>query len=68
MAPINSKLLNIIGENLPGANIIPISRKYYNETAGYDYLKQLSFHEDAEAIKVAVSEKFYAVTALAAVS
>lgn len=63
----NSKLPGTIEENLPGARVTPLPRKYYNEKIGTDYIARLSFKSEAEAVQVALSGKFYAVSAAAAV-
>ncbi|KAF3926373.1 hypothetical protein AA313_de0203102 [Arthrobotrys entomopaga] len=62
-----SKLPKIIEENLPGASITPLPRKYYNEKVGYEFISRLSFKSEAEAVEVAISGKFYAIAATAAV-
>ncbi|KAF8468982.1 muts domain V-domain-containing protein [Kalaharituber pfeilii] len=64
--PIKSKLVCIVEETIPDAKLLQIPRKYYNEQTGHSYIQTLAFKEDAEAIKVAISVKFYTVSALAA--
>lgn len=46
--------------------ITQVPRKYYNEQMGHDYIQQLAFSDDIAGIKVAVSAKFYAISAAAA--
>ncbi|KAJ8102776.1 muts domain V-domain-containing protein [Lipomyces tetrasporus] len=65
--PAKSKLCSIIEDNLPGAKLIPIARKYFNESIGHDYISQLSFPKDVESISVLIASKFFPVCALAAV-
>ncbi|KAK9377113.1 muts domain V-domain-containing protein [Lipomyces chichibuensis] len=67
MQPIKSKLCSIIEDNLPGAKLIPIARKYFNESIGQDYISQLSLPKDLESIRVLIASKFFPVCALAAV-
>ncbi|KAK6538181.1 MutS protein msh4 [Orbilia ellipsospora] len=62
-----SKLPKIIEENLPGARITSLPRKYYNEKVGYEFISRLSFKSEAEAVQVAISGKVYAISATAAV-
>lgn len=65
--PIKSKLVSIVEDNIPSAKIIQVPRKYYNEQTGHSYIQTLTLKEDAEAIKVAISAKFYAMSTVAAV-
>ena len=44
-----------------------IDRKYWSETAGIDYIQQLAFKQDVEAVKVSVGGNFYATCCIAAV-
>ncbi|KAK6362814.1 MutS protein msh4 [Orbilia blumenaviensis] len=67
MASKTPKLPNIINQNLPGARVTTLPRKYYNEKIGLDYISRLSFKSEAEAVQVAISGKFYAISAAAAV-
>jgi DNA mismatch repair protein MSH4 len=62
-----SKMLSFIEENIPDIHIIPLDRKYYAETAGLDYIQQLAFVEDVEAIKIAIGGNYFATCCLAAV-
>ena len=62
-----SKLPSIIQENLSGARLATLPRKYYNEKIGMDYISRLSFKSEVEAVQVAISGKFYAISAAAAV-
>lgn len=65
----NSKLPSIL-EHDPQLCQIPVEnldRKYWSETAGLEYIQNLAFKEDLEAIKVAIQSHFYATSAFAAV-
>lgn len=64
-----SKLLQILQANLPGwAPVQAIHRKYWDKTAGVNYVRDLAFMEDVEAIKVSIDGNFYATCCFAAVS
>lgn len=64
--PRKSTLLSIMEHSIPGTTITQVPRKYYNEQMGHDYIQQLAFADDIAGIKVAVSAKFYAISAAAA--
>lgn len=49
-----SKLFSFVETNRPGLPIVVVDRKYWSETAGVDYIQQLAFKQDVEAIKVSV--------------
>ncbi|KAI4211373.1 MAG: hypothetical protein LQ351_005799 [Letrouitia transgressa] len=61
-----SNLFSIVEVNLPQLRITVIDRKYWAETAGIDYIQQLAFKQDVEAIKVSVGGNFYATCCIAA--
>ncbi|XXG94172.1 MutS protein msh4 [Hypoxylon texense] len=61
-----SSLLSIIEEELPETPIEPLDRKYWSETAGFEFIQSLAFREDLEAIKVAIEGNFYATCSFAA--
>lgn len=63
-----SKLLSIIRENLADLDcrIELIDRRYFAETTGLEYIDQLAFKEDAEAIKQAIGGNYFAVCCFAA--
>ena len=65
-----SKLFSIIEDSLEDldSEIRLLDRRYWAETAGLDYIQQLAFTEDVEALKTAVSGNYYAVCCFAAVS
>ena len=62
-----SKLCAIIEESLAGIRIVGLDRKYWAETAGLEYIKQLAFTEDVEAIKVSLGGNYFATCCIAAV-
>ncbi|GIZ49485.1 hypothetical protein CKM354_001251500 [Cercospora kikuchii] len=63
-----SKLFSIVEEHLEdiGCLITLLDRKYWAETAGLEYIQQLGFPEDIEAIKTAVTGNYFAVCSFAA--
>ena len=65
--PNKSKLYSIIETNLIDLPITPIDRKYWAEITGVEYIQQLAFKEDIEAIKVSIGGNFFATCCLAAV-
>ena len=65
-----SKLFSTVEANLPmlpNTRMVIIDRKYWAETAGLDYIQQLAFKQDVEAIKVSLGGNFYATCCIAAV-
>ncbi|KAL8703111.1 MAG: hypothetical protein Q9201_003702 [Fulgogasparrea decipioides] len=62
-----SKLYSIVEYNVPNLRITVIDRKYWSETTGLEYIQQLAFRQDVEAIKVSVGGNFYATCCIAAV-
>lgn len=62
-----SKLYSVIEGNLPHIRISPIDRKYWTETTGMEYIQQLAFKQDLEALKVAIEGNYYAICCIAAV-
>ena len=67
VAPAKSKLIQILESNLDfEAPMTPLSRRYWDEGAGNDYIEQLAFKEDVEAIKVSVGGNYFATCCLAA--
>ena len=63
-----SKLYSIIETNIPDLPIILLSRKFWGETTGIEYVERLAFMEDVQAIKISIGGNFYATCCLAAVS
>jgi hypothetical protein len=43
ITPEKSKLCRIIEENLPGASIVSVGRKYFRDEAGMEYINQVLF-------------------------
>jgi DNA mismatch repair protein MSH4 len=68
-APPNakSKMYQVVEENILGARIVPMDRRYWADSAGSEYVQQLAFAEDVEAIKVAVGGNYFALCCFAAV-
>jgi len=62
-----SKMYRVIEENILGARIATVDRRYWSETTGLEYIQHLAFKEDVEAIKVAIGGNFYATCCLSAV-
>lgn len=62
-----SKMFQVVEENILGARILTVDRKYWSEIAGLDYIQQLAFLEDVEAIKVAIGGNYFATCCFAAV-
>jgi DNA mismatch repair protein MSH4 len=64
-----SKLLPIIEECAEelGSKVIGVDRGYFAEDAGHDWIRNLAFPEDLEAIKISVEGNFFAVCCIAAV-
>jgi DNA mismatch repair protein MSH4 len=62
-----SKMISIIEENSIGSKIVSVDRKYWSETSGLEYIQQLSFSEDLEALKIAIDGSYFAICCLAAV-
>ena len=65
---IKSTMYQIVEENILGAKIITVDRKYWSETTGLEYIQQLAFVEDVEAIKVAIGGNYFATCCFCAVS
>lgn len=62
-----SKMYQVIEENILGAKIVTVDRRYWSETTGLEYIQQLAFVEDVEAIKVAIGGNYFATCCFAAV-
>lgn len=62
-----SSLYATIEEELPGVPIVPLSRSYWSETAGLEFIQDLAFKEDVEATKVAIQGNYYATSSFSAV-
>ncbi|KAI8907003.1 muts-like protein 4, isoform CRA_a [Powellomyces hirtus] len=64
--PVKSKLVSVISENLPDVDVVPISRKYFNDNLGTDYIRQYELEDDSGTVVSAVAEKVYCLAATAA--
>jgi DNA mismatch repair protein MSH4 len=64
-----SKLFSIVEENLEAmeSKLTLIDRRYWAEVSGLQYIQDLAFAEDVEALKIAVTGNYYAVCCIAAV-
>jgi DNA mismatch repair protein MSH4 len=64
-----SKLNVCIEENLGHLGALKyVNRRYFAETTGLEYIQNLAFSEDIEAIKVSISGNYFAVCCFSAVS
>ncbi|KAG9248419.1 DNA mismatch repair protein-like protein MutS [Calycina marina] len=61
-----SKMFQIVEDNIIGAKMVVVDRKYWSEHAGLDYIQQLAFVEDVEAIKVAIGGNYFATCCFSA--
>jgi DNA mismatch repair protein MSH4 len=62
-----SKMFQVVEENVLGARITTLDRKYWSETTGLEYIQELAFVQDVEAIKVAIGGNYFATCCFAAV-
>lgn len=62
-----SSLCSTIEEELPDVPLVPLSRKYWSETAGLEYIQSLAFKQDVQSIQVAIDGNFYAICSFSAV-
>ena len=67
ITPVKSKLYSIVEANIPDLEIGTADRRFWAENPGVDYIQNLAFREDVEAIKVAIEGNYYATCCLAAV-
>lgn len=63
-----SKLYSIVETNVPQCPITVMDRRYWSETTGVEYIQQLAFKQDVEAIKVSIGGNYFATCCIAAVS
>ncbi|KAF5878538.1 putative dna mismatch repair protein msh4 protein [Botrytis fragariae] len=61
-----SKMYQIVEENILGARIVTVDRRCWSETSGIEYIQQLAFKEDLEAIKVAIGGNYFSVCCFSA--
>lgn len=64
---IKSKMFKIVEENVIGARLVGVDRKYWSETSGLEFIQQLAFPQDLEALKVAIGGNYFATCCLSAV-
>ena len=64
---LKSKMYQIVEDNILGAEIVTVDRRYWTESAGLEYIQQLAFIEDVEAIKVAIGGNYFATCCFSAV-
>lgn len=62
-----SNMYQLVEENILGARIITVDRRYWSEASGLEFIQQLAFNEDVEAIKVAIGGNYFATCCFAAV-
>lgn len=62
-----STMYKIVEENIIGAKMVQVDRRYWSETSGLEFISQLAFAEDVEAIKVAIGGSYFATCCFAAV-
>lgn len=67
VSPTPSKMYQVMEENVYGAKIVPVDRRYWSETTGLEFIQQLAFVEDVEAIKVAIGGNYFATCCFSAV-
>ena len=65
--PTQSKLYSIVEENIRDIAITSLDRKFWSEDCGVEYIQQLAFKEDIEAIKVAIGGNYFATCCVSAV-
>ncbi|KAI4146782.1 MAG: hypothetical protein LQ340_005811 [Diploschistes diacapsis] len=66
-SPVKSKLFQVLETNLDfDAPLTSITRRYWDETAGSQYIERMAFKEDVEAIKVSVGGNYFATCCLSA--
>lgn len=68
-APPNpkSKMYQIVEENVIGATIVAVGRKYWSETSGLESIQRLAFTQDLDALRVAIGGNYFATCCFAAV-
>lgn len=68
-APPNpkSKMYQIVEENVMGATIVAVDRKYWSETSGLELIQRLAFTQDLDALRVAIGGNYFATCCFAAV-
>ncbi|KAG0369469.1 MutS protein msh4 [Gamsiella multidivaricata] len=67
MDPVNSKLVNIIKENIPSSIIIPVARRLFNDSVGLQYINKYIIKEDSASLLLDIPTKYFCLAATAAV-
>lgn len=67
-----SKLVSIVQGNIDDDNascvvMTNVDRRYWAESTGYDYIRQLAFPEDLDSLKVSIGGNYFAACCFAAV-
>ncbi|KAG0047888.1 MutS protein msh4 [Gryganskiella cystojenkinii] len=65
--PVDSKLVRIIKESLPTSTITPVSRRYFSDASGLDYIKQYIIKEGSASLLLGIPTKYFCLSATAAV-
>ncbi|KAJ3021757.1 MutS protein msh4 [Thoreauomyces humboldtii] len=66
LEPVKSKLITVVGENLPDLDVVPVSRKYFNDNAGLESIQQWQMEDDEGGFILGLSTKVYCLAAAAA--
>ncbi|KAL3417891.1 MutS domain V [Phlyctema vagabunda] len=61
-----SQMEEVIRENIIGAQITSVDRRYWSEKTGIDYINQLAFEDEVRAITFAVEGNYFATCCLSA--
>lgn len=62
-----STMSRMLEENVIGPRMVKLNRKYWSEVSGLEYIQNLAFKDDIEAIKVALDGNYFATCCFAAV-
>ncbi len=65
--PNKSKMYQVVEENIVGARMITVDRQYWCEETGREYLQDLAFEEDIEALKISIGGNYFATCCFSAV-
>ncbi|KAF9990044.1 MutS protein msh4 [Mortierella antarctica] len=65
--PTLSKLVKIIKESVPASTITPVARRYFNDSAGMDYITRYIIKENSSSLLLGIAEKYFCLAATAAV-
>ncbi|KAJ3055925.1 MutS protein msh4 [Rhizophlyctis rosea] len=61
-----SKLISIIEDALPDVEVTALMRKYFNDNAGVQYIKQYGLAEEYGSLMLGISAKYFCLAATAA--